>query len=180
MGTLKNGYAFQSNKYTLNGAYNIITIANVTGERYTTNECNHIAEIPKDIQSHQKLRENDILISLTGNVGRVSLNKGANNLLNQRVGLFELTDDKLREYIYQILSTPSFEKSMKNKGQGAAQMNISKYDVEDYAIPFSDNKILINQIARLLSLLDQRIIASQELADEYISQKSYLLHQMFI
>jgi len=71
---LKNGYAFQSSKYNALGKWKILTIANVAGERYVkTNECNSIIEIPYDIQKHQKLESNDILISLTGNVGRVSL-----------------------------------------------------------------------------------------------------------
>ena len=71
---LKNGYAFQSSKYNALGKWKILTIANVAGERYVkTNECNCIIEIPYDIQKHQKLEANDILISLTGNVGRVSL-----------------------------------------------------------------------------------------------------------
>ena len=179
-GTLKNGYAFQSNSYILEGTYNIITIANVSGDRYTTNECNHLSVIPHDIQQHQILNDGDILISLTGNVGRVSLNKGTNNLLNQRVGLLQITDENLREYIYQILATPYFEKSMIAKGQGAAQMNIGKSDVEDFEIPYTYNKSLIDNVSHFLYLLDQRIINAKDLANKYAKQKQYLLQQMFI
>lgn len=180
LGTLKNGYAFQSSTYTIDGQYSILTIANVSGDRYTTNECNHITEIPNDIQQYQILKDNDILISLTGNVGRVSLNTGENNLLNQRVGLFQISDESLREYIYQILATPYFEKSMIAKGQGAAQMNISKSDVEEYEIPYTDDKSLIDKVSYTLYLLDQRIICAQRLASAYSTQKQYLLQQMFI
>lgn len=76
LGTLKNGYAFKSSTYCENGNYSIITIANVTGDRYVSADCNRVLDQPCDIQEHQVLKENDILISLTGNVGRVSLNKG--------------------------------------------------------------------------------------------------------
>ena len=72
--TLKNGYAFQSSKYNILGKWKIITIANVSGGRYINEEdCNCIINLPNDIQDHQVLKEGDILISLTGNVGRVSL-----------------------------------------------------------------------------------------------------------
>ena len=70
--TLKNGYAFQSGKYNALGKWKILTITNVSGERYINDEdYNCIINLPNDIQDHQVLKEGDILISLTGNVGRV-------------------------------------------------------------------------------------------------------------
>jgi type I restriction enzyme S subunit len=95
VGQLKNGYAFQSRTYQQDAKYKIITIANVTGERYIINDnCSAIKCLPMDMQSHQQLREDDILISLTGNVDRVSLCTQGQFLLNQRVGLFEINENK--------------------------------------------------------------------------------------
>ena len=49
--TLKNGYAFQSGKYNALGKWKIITITNVSGERYINDEdCNCIINLPNDIQ----------------------------------------------------------------------------------------------------------------------------------
>ena len=80
--TLKNGYAFQSGKYNALGKWKILTITNVSGERYINDEdYNCIINLPNDIQDHQVLKEGDILISLTGNVGRVSLCKDGDYLL---------------------------------------------------------------------------------------------------
>ena len=73
---LKNGYAFKSSTYNINGVFKVLTIANVQGYRFvTTKECNRISSVPHDLQEFQKLKENDILVSMTGNVGRVSLCK---------------------------------------------------------------------------------------------------------
>ena len=180
LGTLKNGYAFKSSTYCENGNYNIITIANVTGDRYVSADSNRVLDQPCDIQEHQVLKENDILISLTGNVGRVSLNKGTCNLLNQRVGLFELRDNSLREYIFQVLSTPQFENAMKNKGQGAAQMNIGKYDIEEYHIPYSMNHNELLKISKILSFFDNKIQIENKLLYLLVRQKAFLLQQMFI
>ncbi len=97
--TLKNGYAFQSGKYNALGKWKILTITNVPGERYINDEdCNCIINLPNDIQDHQVLKEGDILISLTGNVGRVSLCKNGDYLLNQRVGLLQLSKNVNREF----------------------------------------------------------------------------------
>ena len=178
---LKNGYAFQSSKYNALGKWKILTIANVAGERYVkTNVCNSIIEIPYDIQKHQKLEANDILISLTGNVGRVSLCTEGFFLLNQRVGLLQLKISENREFIYQVLSFHKFEESMIACAQGAAQMNIGKGDVENYILPYSFNKENINSVASVLKNYDKYIINEINMLSMLHSQKQYLLRQMFI
>jgi len=178
---LKNGYAFQSSKYNALGKWKILTIANVAGERYVkTNECNCIIEIPYDIQKHQKLEANDILISLTGNVGRVSLCTEGFFLLNQRVGLLQLKISENREFIYQVLSFHKFEESMIACAQGAAQMNIGKGDVENYILPYSFNKENINSVASVLKNYDKYIINEINMLSMLHSQKQYLLRQIFI
>ena len=178
---LKNGYAFQSSKYNSLGEWKIITITNVTGERYIKeNDCNCILEIPNDIQKHQKLKANDVLISLTGNVGRVSLCTEGLFLLNQRVGLLQLKVSEDREYIYQALSSHKFENSMIACAQGAAQMNIGKGDVENYILPYSFNRKNINVVASVLRAYDKYIINETNLQSILHIQKQYLLRQMFI
>ena len=179
--TLKNGYAFQSGKYNALGKWKILTITNVPGERYINDEdCNCIINLPNDIQDHQVLKEGDILISLTGNVGRVSLCKNGNYLLNQRVGLLQLAKNVNKEFLYQILSSQRFENSMIACGQGAAQMNIGKGDVENYVLPYSSNGNNILFAAKILHSYDECIINELRRLTLLTMQKQYLLTQMFI
>jgi len=179
--TLKNGYAFQSGKYNALGKWKILTITNVPGERYINDEdCNCIINLPNDIQDHQVLKEGDILISLTGNVGRVSLCKNGNYLLNQRVGLLQLAKNVNQEFLYQILSSQRFENSMIASGQGAAQMNIGKGDVENYVLPYSSNGNNILFAAKILHSYDECIINELRRLTLLTMQKQYLLTQMFI
>ena len=179
--TLKNGYAFQSGKYNALGKWKILTITNVSGERYINDEdCNCIINLPNDIQDHQVLKEGDILISLTGNVGRVSLCKNGDYLLNQRVGLLQLAKNVNQEFLYQILSSQRFENSMIACGQGAAQMNIGKGDVESYVLPYSSNGNNILLVAKILHSYDECIINELRRLTLLTIQKQYLLTQMFI
>ena len=179
--TLKNGYAFQSGKYNALGKWKILTITNVSGERYINDEdCNCIFNLPNDIQDHQVLKEGDILISLTGNVGRVSLCKNGDYLLNQRVGLLLLAKNVNQEFLYQILSSQRFENSMIACGQGAAQMNIGKGDVESYVLPYSSNGNNILWVAKILHSYDECIINELRRLTLLTMQKQYLLTQMFI
>mgnify|MGYP000522721385 FL=1 len=179
--TLKNGYAFQSGKYNALGKWKILTITNVSGERYINDEdYNCIINLPNDIQDHQVLKEGDILISLTGNVGRVSLCKDGDYLLNQRVGLLQLAKNVNQEFLYQILSSQKFENSMIACGQGAAQMNIGKGDVENYVLPYSSNGNNILFAAKILHSYDECIINELRRLTLLTMQKQYLLTQMFI
>ncbi len=101
-------------------------------------------------------------------------------MLNQRVGLFELYNNELHEFVYQSISAQAFENSMRLKAQGAAQMNIGKNDVEDYEIPYTANKRLLDKVSSMLQYIDERIILAETLNVQYKSQKLYLLQQMFI
>ena len=179
--TLKNGYAFKSSKYNTLGKWKIVTIANVSGERYINDkDCNCLINIPKDIQDHQILSVRDILISLTGNVGRVSLCKAGKYLLNQRVGLLQLAENVNQEFVYQVLSSQRFENTMIACAQGAAQMNISKGDVESYVLPYSSNVNNIHSIARILHSYDECIINELQELTLLTMQKQFFLAQMFI
>ena len=179
--TLKNGFAFQSSKYNILGKWKILTIANVSGERHINEEdCNCIINLPNDIEDHQVLKEGDILISLTGNVGRVSLCKSGAYLLNQRVGLLQIEGNIDKEFLYQVLSSRRFENSMVACGQGAAQMNISKGDVENFVLPYSSNANNIHLVARILHSYEECIINELRELTLLTMQKQYFLAQMFI
>lgn len=179
--TLKNGYAFSSKSYSKKGKYPIITITNVTGDIYTKlNEVNYINELPNNISNFQVLSFEDILISLTGNVGRVSFNSQNESLLNQRVGLLNIDTHNVDKYfLFQALKTGSFEKEMINKGQGAAQKNISKNDIEGFIIclPHIEEQ---QKIANFLSAFDNKIEKEREKLEQLRELKRGLLQQMFV
>ena len=175
---LYNGYAFKSSTYDASGEYNIITIANVTGEKYISldNKTNKISALPDNIAAHQILKPNDILISMTGNVGRVSLNTGNHNLLNQRVGLLRTTENN--SYVYYAIANDIFKNDMVEKGQGGAQPNIKKDDILDYEIqlPCKDEQ---QKITDFLSVFDEKIEAVRKELEGWKTVKKGLLQQMF-
>jgi type I restriction enzyme S subunit len=131
LAALKNGYAFKSDTYTTLGNFKVITIANVQDGYMDARECNSITCEPKDLQSHQRLQIGDILISMTGNVGRVCRVTEKNCLLNQRVGKLIPTavDDAM---LFILLSQPSFIKAMTGVAKGGAQPNLSVSEISDH------------------------------------------------
>lgn len=176
--SLKNGFAFKSETYCAIGKYKIITIANVQNGRLDLTDYNSVTDIPASIQQHQKLSIGDILISMTGNVGRVCRVDSSNCLLNQRVGLLEIRPNVNSDFIFTALNTNAFENAMRNKGQGAAQANISKSDIEDYALLMPSCEEEQTAIASVLSSMDDEISALEAKKAKYEQIKQGMMQQL--
>ncbi|MEN9490909.1 MAG: hypothetical protein RJA63_1358 [Pseudomonadota bacterium] len=154
--SLKNGYAFQSKTYSDLGAFKIVTIANVQDGFMSTEGANKIASLPKDIQAHQILSIGDILVSMTGNVGRVCRVDDGGCLLNQRVGKLVPHEIDL-DYFYFLVKEPRFLAIMQEKAVGGAQGNISKSDITDFALHIPRAEEEQAAIATILSDMDADI-----------------------
>ena len=131
-----NGYAFKSEKYTESGI-RIIRISNVQ-KGYI--EDNAPAFYPLDSMGLEKymLEENDLLISLTGNVGRVALlsKEFLPAALNQRVACLRLKTDRIKKsFLFHILNSEYFEQQCVNSSKGVAQKNMSTEWLKEYSIP---------------------------------------------
>ena len=107
-----NGYAFKSTKYSESG-YSIIRIKKKKKGSIDDSDKVYYSEQHKDEFSDSILKEGDILISLTGNVGRAGViyNKHLPAALNQRVqGLRIKNASELNhQYLFSLLNLDSFE-----------------------------------------------------------------------
>ena len=174
--TLKNGYPFKSIDYIEKGKYKIITIGNVLNGKLDLNKVKYIEKLPKNIQQHHILKKKDILISMTGNVGRVCLVNENNCLLNQRVGYLNTKKDN--NFIYSVLNTKKFEKKMIGLGQGGAQPNISKKDIENFKILIPKTLQEQQKIANVLSTADKEIELLKKELEELKKQKKGLMQRL--
>ena len=117
-----NGFAFQSKSFCTNGDYAIVTIKNVQANGFNGNNTDKIKEVPTNMPEHCKLHNGDILLSLTGNIGRVCRVLGTGYLLNQRVAKLLSKNPFFcyctfrSDYIFQSLNIISY---------GTAQLNLS-------------------------------------------------------
>lgn len=84
------------------------------------------------------LKVGDILLSLTGNVGRISINTLNNALLNQRVAKF-VCDEKYKAYLYILLNTNYYQEKLKQMASGTSQKNLSPNGIENLKIYVPDN-----------------------------------------
>ena len=174
---LKNGYAFKSSTYAA-GNFRIVTIANVQSGLLRVDGAKSIAALPQDIQAHQRLELGDILISMTGNVGRVCLVDSPGLLLNQRVGKLVAYAVNLN-FFYQTLQREEFRESMQLKAAGGAQGNLSASDITGFAISNPPDEREQQKIADCLTSLDEVIAAQGQKVAALKAHKRGLMRQLF-
>lgn len=168
--------------YSANGKYNVITVANVQGDRYIKiNHLNNkVDELPVRFKDHQKLSDNDILITLIGNVGRVSLNRGNNNLLNQRVGVLDFfNNDIYYLYVFYALSTEEFRRAMTSKSKSVVRNYLPDKEVTDYIIPVPCQAEQY-KIAEFFTAFDDAIECAEDELDKLRLLKQGFLQQMLL
>ena len=134
---LKNGYAFKSGLYTNHGV-RIIRIANVQDGYIEDNSPQYYTpEAMKGLEGFL-LSEGDLLMSLTGNVGRVCFitKDFLPAALNQRVACIRNNNVPIKiEYLYYFFQSEEFMSDCKKSGKGVAQQNISTEWLKDYTLP---------------------------------------------
>ena len=138
-----NGFAFKSENYVKSGL-RIIRISNVQ-KGYLEDKDPKFYPIDS-IKSFNSfiLKSEDILISLTGNVGRVAIIKDSflPAVLNQRVACLRPNSGVLNpKYLFQILNSDFFEKNCINNAKGIAQKNMSTEWLKLYKIPLPNLQI---------------------------------------
>ena len=119
---LQSGFAFKSADFCDSGTYKIVTIKNVQDGLFDGKNVNKINDIPARMPPHCRLNDGDILLSLTGNVGRVCVVNGQDYLLNQRVAKIK---SDYPVYAYCLFRSSDMFTSMGNLANGAAQQNLS-------------------------------------------------------
>ena len=173
-----NGYAFKSNKY-VDAGIRVIRITNVQkGFIEDADPQYYPVSEQKEIEKYM-LQEGDLLMSLTGNVGRVAL-LGADMLpaaLNQRVACLRIKESAIiyKPFLFHLLNSDYFESKCILSSKGVAQKNMSTEWLKDYSIPLFP----MEQQIEIASIFDKinAIIASRK---EQVQNLDQLVKSRFI
>lgn len=172
-----NGFTFKSSTYINDGIYKIITISNVQDGFMLIDEPKTINELPSNINKEQILKKGDILISMTGNVGRVCVVNYDNCLLNQRVGKV-ISKNFNKDLLFLFLRDRKFLNQMIGSAQGGAQGNLSTGDITEYSFNAPKSKKEQKAIANILTTADKEITELEKKLEIIKEQKKYLLNNL--
>jgi type I restriction enzyme S subunit len=162
----QNGYAFRSSEFVESG-HALIRIKNVQqGEIIPSDDA--YVQIPKDGSLDQfVLDAGDILISLTGYLGRVG-RMGRSDLpaaLNQRVAKLTIKSSEAMcdGFLFRVLDSQWFRDQVEMFGRGAAQQNVGTSDISKIKIAVPP----LDEQRRIVARLDQMRMKTSEMVAAY-------------
>lgn len=156
--SFKSGFSFKSEKYDTSGKYGIVTIKNVHNGRFIEYCSDYISELPSNLPNHCFIKEGDILMSLTGNVGRVCIASGCDLLLNQRVVKLQSQKENSIYYIYWLFRQSSMQTFCEMIATGTAQQNLSPIKLGAQQLIFPDMKLTIKFQKIVSPIMDEIIV----------------------
>ena len=155
-----SGFAFQSKTYLPSGKYQIITIKNVQDGYIDPSGAAFIDNLPLQMKTQCILHIGDVLLSLTGNVGRVGIVCETNLLLNQRVAKIVPKDKTLVPFLYFVYRQPEIKTQMTAIAKGTAQLNLSPVETLNLTIPYEKKSAV--ELSQMLTPLYQMIISNTQ------------------
>ena len=170
------GYAIPSQNMTDEGTA-IIKITNIREDGSL--DLDNLVRYNKPITDKLKkfiLREKDIVVCMTGaTIGKVAriLAIDQEYIVNQRVAIIRAKKEELQDFVFHVLTLPTFRRYVEIVGYGAAQPNISADAIGKYKYLDLCNVDIEKHIANILSSYDElldknnrKIAILQEMAEE--------------
>lgn len=175
-----NGYAFKSDKYVDKGI-RVIRIANVQKGVIVDDQPAFYPLATQSEIDRYLLNEGDILMSLTGNIGRVGIlqKEMLPAALNQRVACLRMINNALHSrFFFHYLNSDLFEQKCIASARGIAQLNMSTEWLKEQFIPIpplSIQRSIVSELDLLHSLIEKK--QEQLRALDNLAQS--LFYQMF-
>lgn len=154
-----NGYAFKSSLYEDEGI-RVMRITNVQKGQIVDDDPKYYPIDMADEIKKYLLKEKDLLMSLTGNVGRVGLlcAEMLPAALNQRVACLRIqVPELLLEFLFHLLNSDRFEQEAIISAKGIAQKNMSTEWLKDYLIPLpplSQQQSIVAELDKINEIID--------------------------
>ena len=157
---IQNGFAFQSAKY-IDVGIRIIRITNVQSGYIIDESPKFYPHNLMEGLDEYNLKNGDLLMSLTGNVGRVGIMP--ENLLpaalNQRVCCIKPKNNDIdKMYLFYYFQAEQFIQDCIASGKGVAQLNVSTEWLKHYIIqlpPKEEQSRIVKTIDALFSIIDK-------------------------
>ncbi|MBH0255410.1 restriction endonuclease subunit S [Helicobacter pylori] len=172
-----SGYSFQSNTYSNNSNnkndYILITNKNVQHSLVDLSITTNLLFLPKKLPKYCLLEPTNILITLTGHIGRCALVFSKNCILNQRVGVVLPKEKELNPFYYSLIRNPLFSAILQRNAIGSSQQNLSPIDTLKIQIPF--NHKIIKQYSKTCENIIKLLVSNMQSTQTLTALRDFLL-----
>ena len=175
-----NGYAFKSSLYE-NQGIRVLRITNVQKGNIVDDDPKYYPLSLTDEIRNYLLKESDLLMSLTGNVGRVGLltKEMLPAALNQRVACLRILSNGLNlGFLFHYLNSDKFEQDAVLSAKGIAQKNMSTEWLKDYKLPLppiSVQQLIVSELDKINELIRLK----KEQLKDYDNLAQSIFYEMF-
>ena len=150
-----SGFAFKSSDFVDSGKYRLITIKNVQDGYLDLSKTDYLGVIPEGMPDYCFLQNGDILLSLTGNVGRCCLINEEDLLLNQRVAKLQARNVRDSAFTYIMFRKKTMRSILEELAKGTAQANLSPVETARYEIQIPPQDLLENYSEEATPLIEK-------------------------
>lgn len=172
-----SGFAFKSIDFDAEGRYGLVTIKNVQDGAFVTNCTDHLNDpLPEKTPDYAHLKSGDVILSLTGNVGRVCLVIGDNYLLNQRVAKLAGKNER-QSYTYFLFRSDEMKERLFSISRGTAQMNLSPVETKKLKIALPSDSALSSFSSAAQDMLE-KIVKNNEQIQTLTTLRDTLLPRL--
>ena len=180
--TVIGGYAFKSEQFSEEGIP-VLRIGNINSGFFKP--VNLVYWEDDDALSRYKMYPGDLVMSLTGTVGKddygnvcILGNDYDVYYLNQRNAKLELQDTINKYYLSMLLKFEPVKKKLTSISRGVRQANISNKDILNLLVPIPPIE-LQNQFATFVEQTDKSKLAIQQSLDKLETLKKSLMQEYF-
>jgi type I restriction enzyme S subunit len=174
---VESGFPFSSSIFDNLGKYKLVTIRNVQDGLFATDCENHVAILPDKLPRHCILDSGDILLSLTGNVGRICIVSGRDYVLNQRVSVLIPIEERDRAYIYFLFRRKDFQNRLISISKGTAQLNLSPVETRDLEIVVP-NGAALEKYSKVATPIYNKIVETNDENQKLKESRDHLLAKL--
>jgi type I restriction enzyme S subunit len=174
---LLSGFAFKSSEYKESGNYRLVTIKNVQDGYIDLSRTDYLIELPERMPKYCALELGDILLSLTGNVGRCCLVNEENLLLNQRVAKLKPKNQRDWAFGYALFRQKSIRWQVEELAKGTAQSNLSPVETSEMQIKIPPVPLL-EEYSKENTPMFKKILANHKQIKTLTKQRDNLLPKL--
>ena len=178
--TLRHGYQFRTPDFAENGA-KVIKISQVIGDGVVIIEdCDRVPWTLATEKEKFRLNPGDVLMSLTGNIGRVGIVPDTNEVLlqNYRVGLFAPSGKSIsREYMIHLLESRQVVSQLEDNSNASAQANFGKGDLDKIMVYLPEAQMQV-RTASFLSSSKDRIMKEKRKVEVFRKMKQSISSEL--
>lgn len=162
-------------EYLEDGDYRIINATALMDGYVDWDNCGYISQERYEESEEIMLKENDILISKDGTLGKIGYVKGLTKPTTVASGIFVLRNtipDRLDfDYLYHILKSDIFKNFIsRNKAQGSTINHLYQRDLDNFTLDLPSLEVQ-GKIAKMLNAIDDKIdcnLKNADVIDEYV------------